>query len=320
MKHRSLPALLSKLIQLEPSPVSILSCFVNLETSRLETLAELEGRARLLRHALPPHQRSDFDDAFAEIRDYLENSLDSGSRGVALFARWGDHPVFFARQFEVPLETRLSLSDRPEIYPLVELNDVYHRFVIVITTENEARILETNLGEVTESILKSRPELRQRFGREWTREHYHNHKREREQQFIREKVGIIDDLMQRRGHNHLVIAGSPKMVARLNRALPKRLREKVISTVASNPREGIDPIVREAVHTFIAAENVESHHRVEELKKAWHHRLRGLSESPLRWLCRSPSRRSGPSGERAAGNPGASRRPVRHPRGNGQSE
>ncbi len=268
MKNEKLRRLVKRLISLEPDAVPVLSCFVDLEQPRLGTLAELEGRARLLRHAIPAGQRPDFDDAFAEMKDYLANSLKPSTRGVALFARWGDHPMFLDMQFEVPLENRLSLNSRPEIYPLIELKDVYHRFVIVITTENEARILETTLGEVTQEILSERPELRQRFGREWTREHYQNHKREREEQFVREKVRIIDELMKRRGHNHLVIAGSPKMVARLNRALPKRLREKVISTVASNPRDGVHPIVREAVHTFIAAENVESHHQVEALQKA----------------------------------------------------
>lgn len=268
MKNVQLRPFIQKLVHLEPAPEPVLSCFVDLDQPRLGTLAELEGRARLLRHALPPRLRSDFTDAFDEIRSYLTGSLRPESRSVALFSRWGDQPLFLDRQFEVPMETRLSLESRPEIYPLVELKDVYHRFVIVITTETEARILETTLGSVTEEVLKERPELRKRFGREWTREHYHNHKREREEQFIREKIRIIDELMGRRGHNHLVIAGSPKMVARLTKALPRRLRDKVISTVASNPGDGLSPIMREAIHLFVAAENLESHHRVEELKAA----------------------------------------------------
>jgi stalled ribosome rescue protein Dom34 len=171
-------------------------------------------------------------------------------------------------QFEAPLETHLSVDSRPEIYPLIELKDVYHRFVTVITTESEARILETTLGAITEEILTERPDLRERLGREWTREHYQNHKREREDQFIREKIRILEDLMNRRGHNHLIIAGSPKMVGRFTKALPSRLREKVISTVASNPGDDISPLLREAVHLFIAAENIESHHRVNALESA----------------------------------------------------
>lgn len=263
-----LRSFIQKLVKVPPSPVPILNCFVDLSQPRLSVLAELEGRARLLRHALHPDQRREFSDAFDEIRRYLSDSIQPGARSVALYSRWGDSPLFMDRQFEVPMETRLSLDSRPEIYPLVELKDVYHRFVIVLTTEAEARILETTLGSVTEEVLRESPDLRRRFGREWTREHYHNHKRERTEKFIREKIRIIEDLMTRRGHNHLVIAGSPKMVARLTKALPKRLREKVISTVASNPGDGLSPILREAIHCFVAAENVESHHRVDELQAA----------------------------------------------------
>lgn len=268
MNNQILSTLLKKLIQLKANKTPFLSCFVNLDQPRHEALAELEGRARLLRHALPSKYRQDFDDALSEIQNYLATSLNPQSHGVAIYSRWGDEPVFLPMQFEAPLKTHLSADTRPEIYPLIELKDVYHRFVTVITTENEARILETTLGGITEEILTERPELRERLGREWTREHYQNHKREREDQFIREKIKILDDLMSQRGHNHLIIAGSPKMVGKFTRALPKRLREKVISTVASNPGDDISPILREAVHLFIAAENIESHHRVGALEAA----------------------------------------------------
>lgn len=269
MREELLTALVKRLILTEPDSAPMLSCFVDLGQPRSGTIQELKARARLMRHALPPARRSDFDDALIEILAYLERPARPGSQGAAIYSRWGDQPVFQAAQFQVPMDTRLSVGSRPEIYPLVELKDTYHRFVIVITTETEARILETALGSVTEEILSSRPDLRGRFGREWTREHYQNHKREREDQFIREKIRIVDDLMSRRGHNHLIVAGSPKMAARFTRALPPRLREKLVSTVPSNPREGIAPIVREAVNLFVAAEDIESHQHVERLESAW---------------------------------------------------
>ena len=118
-------------------------------------------------------------------------------------------------QFEVPLESEFIVDELPHIYPLIQLKDTYHRFVVAIVTETEARILETTIGSVTEDILEKRPELRERIGREWTKEHYHHHRSVRATRFVKEKVEIIEDLMSRGGHNHLILAGSPKMVARL---------------------------------------------------------------------------------------------------------
>ena len=87
-------------------------------------------------------------------------------------------------------------------------------------------------------------------------------------QFVREKIGIIEDLMKRSGHNHLVLAGSPKMVSRLKNALPQHLAKKCISTVRTNPKSGISAALLEAIHSFADAENLESLDRVEELEAA----------------------------------------------------
>jgi stalled ribosome rescue protein Dom34 len=168
----------------------------------------------------------------------------------------------------VPLITEIIVDQLPHIYPLIELKDNYHRFVIVITTETEAQILETTIGSVTEEIMTARPELRNRIGREWTREHYRNHKHEREQQFIKEKIKIVADLMKRRGHNHLIVAGSPKMFARLTEALPSHLKNKLLSTMANNPSNGLGPLLRNCILEFSNAENLESHDRVEILESA----------------------------------------------------
>jgi len=210
----------------------------------------------------------DYDDALAEIRDYLENSLKRNSKGVAIYSRWGKKPVLVPIQFEVPIESEFIVDSVPHIYPLIQLKDTYHRFVIVISTEEEARIIETTIGSITEEIIKNREDLRVRAGREWSREHYRNYRDERQQQHIKEKIQIIEDLVSKGGHNHLVLAGSPKMVAKLRSALPPRLQKILVSTVSRNPRSGLDPILYDAIQEFMAAEQAESMSHVERLEAA----------------------------------------------------
>jgi len=83
---------------------------------------------------------------------------------------------------------------------------------------------------------------------------------------VKDKIRIIENLMSRSGHNHLVIAGSPKMASRLTNTLPQRLRDKLITTVPMNPNSGLSPILTEAIQLFTAAENIESHDHVATLE------------------------------------------------------
>jgi len=255
------------LVEIEPTGSKLVSCFVNLEHPRTNYALALETKFQALRQRLRGETRQELDWAFGQILSYLDEQQAPKTRGVAIHIRVGDGPLFLPIEFEVPLETEIFVDDLPHIYPLVALKDTYHRFVTVVTTERGARIFETTLGAISEEILTERKDLRKRIGREWTREHYQNHKHEREQQLIREKIQIIDSLMRRRGHNHLIIAGSPAMVGRMTAALPPRLKEKLISTFNTNPKAGINPIMLEAVQLFVEAENAESHDRVRKLRR-----------------------------------------------------
>ena len=143
----------------------ILSCYVNVEGGTRTYRFALDERVRRLRGSLPPHQRDDFEKAFGEIEGFLGSRLLRSSKGAALFARAGQHPFFRALQFHVPVPNWLSVDAIPNVYQLMELKDTYFRYIVLIATEEQARILEVDVGEVTSELWASRPELRERVGR-----------------------------------------------------------------------------------------------------------------------------------------------------------
>ncbi len=267
-KPDKLPKLIGRLVEIEATDSPLISCFVNLEQARADYFTEIEGYAKLVGERLSGIRRKHYEDALAEIRDILRLPLQTDSKSIAIYARWGEQPLVLSVEFPIPMETEFIVDCLPHIYPLIELKDIYQRFIIVLTTETEARILETTIGAVTEGILARRPELRRRIGQEWTREHYQDHKRETTQKFLDANIELIDRLISKRGISYLVVTGSPHMVKRLTKALPQRLKERLISAVSSSPGKGIDPIVRESLMHVVAAEQVESHDRVERLEKA----------------------------------------------------
>ena len=107
-------------------------------------------------------QRRDFDDAVEEVVDYLGSAPEA--RSAAVFSRWGEYPMMLPLTFGVPLETQFHAGELPVIYPLVELKDRFNRFVLVVTNSEAARIFEINLGEVSETLMTERPELRRAAG------------------------------------------------------------------------------------------------------------------------------------------------------------
>ncbi len=233
---------------------------------------------RSIRQTFVGRAKFDFDAATERIQADLISRANKGTkvRASAFFSRAGEHPYFLPLTFKVPLETLFNTGSYPVIFPLVELKDRFNRFVVVLTTQDSARIIEMNLGETSLETLARRPEARERSGREWTREHYHNQGRERDRRFLKEKVAMIEQLMSKRGHNAIIIAGESRYISRLREALPKHLQEKVVDQIRTGINdERIQEILETAIESYLQVEHNESESTVKKLFRAF--RTNGLA-------------------------------------------
>jgi len=115
--------------------------------------------------------------------------------------------------------------------------------------------------------MVANPDTRNRTGREWSRNHYQNHAQNRER-FVKEKIDVLEELMRGDPSLHLILAGSPKMVGRMQKALPPLLRSRLLSTINRNPAAGIDPILQQAIQAFAEAEHQESRANVATFTEA----------------------------------------------------
>ena len=255
---------LRTLITLEESEAPILSCYMNLDALGKDR-SPFDRTLRLTLNLLDRKERRPFDEALESIRKFLAREVNSETRGVAAFSRGGLRPFFLGLQFQVPLPNHLGIDYVPNIYHLVELKDTYHRYVILITTEKWARILEVNLGAITKELWAEWPELRERVGREWTKEHYRNHCRDRGDRFLAEKINILDKLMSAGGHTHLILAGSPPLTAQVRDRLPKHLAVKLIDIVPASYDTRVLDVVTATLASFVKREQQESLDAVAQL-------------------------------------------------------
>ena len=245
----------------------VISCYLNLETSESGYRHALDERVRLLRKSLAGETQWHFEEALGQIESHLRAGIAAGATGLAIFARGGKQPFFLPLQFRVSLPNWIAVNATPNIYHLVELEDTYHRYVVLISTEGSARILGVNLGAVTEDVWKESHELRERVGRELTKEHYQNHRRERTNRFINELIGILDQLMSAGGYGHLILAGNPRVTSQIRKALPNHLATKVVDIVPASGYDRTKDVVAATLVSFIEQEERESLAVVDKLLK-----------------------------------------------------
>ena len=244
----------------------VLSVFLDLRQPLSRLRSDFAQWAATAKCSLTANQREAFERSVRETEIAFAEDWPANVRSVAVFARSGETPLLQILPFGAHLEVSFHVSSLPVIFPLVQMKDRFHRFVVAICTEEQARILEITLGAVSEQLLANRPELRKRIGREWTREHYHQHKRETHRRFLKDQAAMIANLMAKRGLNHLIIAGSPQAVAALREALPKKLQNRVADSVFGTPNSGnYSQVLEEAVNAFIEVEQQESRSTVELL-------------------------------------------------------
>lgn len=258
MDHEQLSIHFGNLAVLDETDSPVISCYVNHESGRPGYRDVIDARVRQIRGALSADQRLDFEHALAKIEAFLAAELSAETKGAAVFSRAGGAPFFQALQFRVPLPNLMSVDSVPHIYELVSLKDTYHRYVVLIATASHARIVEVSVGNVTRELWTERPELRQRVGREWTKERYQNHRSDRTHKFLKEKIALLDRLFAEEAHTHLVLAGNPRIVARVRDNLPRRLLDRLVDVVPVSGNAPTSDVVNATLSAFAEHEASES--------------------------------------------------------------
>jgi ribosomal protein L7Ae-like RNA K-turn-binding protein len=267
MEHKDLQECIRSLAMMDETDSVFISCYLNLEKGAAGCRGYLKERELLLGKNVPEVLRNNFSKTMGKVHSFLSEKSFRGVKGLAIFSREGSVPFFLTLEFHVALPNQIVMDLTPHIYPLIELMDTYHRYVVVISTEKKACILEIDTGSVTESLWMERPELRKRIGREWTKEHYRNHRKDRGGKFIKEKISILERVMSAGGHTHLILAGSPQRTSRLKKALPKRLADLLVDSVVVDEGAGAGSVVKATLSAFIDQEQKESLAAVEMLQR-----------------------------------------------------
>jgi peptide chain release factor subunit 1 len=120
--------------------------------------------------------------------------------------------------------------------PIVEAMDEYERFAVVLTDTKHARLFTVYLGDITEheDLLSDTSQRTRSLGTDQWRAQKRRDRRHHEDvaSHVKRTIDALHDLALRAPFDRLVMAGTPKAVAQLERLLPRRLKGKLVDTVS----------------------------------------------------------------------------------------
>ena len=264
--HGELEQHITLLVNVDESDAPFLSCYLNLEDGPDSWQKTLDDRASILRGILKGDDLTDLEEAMDKIKLWLATDLLPEAKSVAIFVRGNFGGAFMLpMQFAAPLPTWIAIYPTPNIYHLVELKDNYHRYVVLLALPDRASILEVNLGAATTRAWINQPDLRMRVGQEWARPHYQVNQAHRGDQFVHEKIAVLEQLMRAGGHTHLILAGEPEITRQVRRALPEDLADKLVDVITASQQDQQTDVVMATLSSFIEHEEQESRSVVEHL-------------------------------------------------------
>jgi hypothetical protein len=97
-----------------------------------------------------PKHRGAYQSCIAAIEDQLESEMPQRARGLAVFTvADGKAPILSAMPFAVPFRSSYTVSRSPDLLPLVQLKELYGRFMVVLADPAGLQLAEVNLGDVS---------------------------------------------------------------------------------------------------------------------------------------------------------------------------
>ncbi len=138
-------------------------------------------------------------------------------------------------QLQVPIAASVHWRQGAFLRPIVEAMDEHERYAVVLTSTQRARIFTITMGELTEHedlISDTGRRTKATGSDQWRAEKRHDRRHDEEVTLHAKRViDALHDLALRGPFDRLILAGTPKATAQLERLLPRRLQGKLVRSI-----------------------------------------------------------------------------------------
>ena len=149
VKMNELQQQIDLLAGIRTTPDPVISVYLDLRRETAELKRFVRRRIAACAKALPAFQRARLRACGESVIEQLADEQVPHAHGLAIFAAAdGAAPVLSAMPFAAPFRNGLTVSPSPDLFPLLQLREMYGRFTIITAQPEGLQVVEVNLGEV----------------------------------------------------------------------------------------------------------------------------------------------------------------------------
>ena len=233
----SIETILDRLARFEPSPLPVISLYLNLQADQhgkanYAPFLKKELAARARTYAAGSPERASFDQDSERIEQYLATEVGPAVNGLALFACSGSDGFFAAVPVDVPVDAhRLTVASEPHVYPLELLLDRHPRHAVVLADSQSARIFVFGLGQTIAQETVAGDKVRRTSAGGWSQMRYQRRMDNMQAVHVRELVTALDTMVRTEDVAHIILAGDDVTTSLVKNELSKELAEKVVEVL-----------------------------------------------------------------------------------------
>ena len=250
---------IKKLLEIAPAGTLVTSFYLNVDARRISPIKYKAIARNLLRdkqqsldkEGLPKELLNKVKEDFKRIESVVANRFDLKGRvrGLVVIA---DAARDFFQVYRVaqPVKSQVVVDPDPYVRPLVAILDEYHRLMLVLLDQREARLLEVYMGEILEhetyhSGIRGKVKEGGWYGLEERRI-----ERSIENKIIRHYQRVADNVLEhfRRGHfEYLLIGIRAEDYSLFYPVLHSYLQPRVKGRLDISPKDNINDIIDAAL-------------------------------------------------------------------------
>jgi peptide chain release factor subunit 1 len=270
----SLAETLDRLARREPVRLPLVSLYLNARPDgrgkdNFAPFLRKELRGRIGNFGLRSPERESFEQDVERIERYVAQEVRPSANGIAIFA-CSAADFFEALQLDAPIERhRLTVGDRPHLYPLARIVDRYPRHAVLLSDTNQARIYVFGRGRTIDREELSSPKLSRTDVGGWSQMRYQRHVENLHLHHAKEVVEALGRIVAEDRAEHVLLCGDEVIVPLLREQLPKDLARKVVGILRLEIRASEQEVMEAAAEALHEHEAKAEAERVERLRGEW---------------------------------------------------
>ena len=270
----SLAEALDRLARRAPVSSPVLSLYLNAQPDsrgkdHYAPFVRKELHGRMEQFEKRSSARESFEKDVEQIETWLAEEVVPSANGIAIFACSGES-FFETLQLEAPIERhRLTVGNRPHLYPLARIVDRYPRHAVLLSDTNHARIVVFGRGRTIEREDVNSAKVSRTDVGGWSQMRYQRHVEDHWLHHAKDVVEALGRIVAEERAEYVFLAGDEVIVPLLRDQLPKDLAKKVIGVLRLEMRASEQDVMEAAGRALAEHVAKAEAERIETLRGEW---------------------------------------------------